>query len=135
MDNLREIGEFVSSPQFDRERGSEWYALFFAFRCSHTILLSIVWEPFHPFAAEWREMITATAIWFRSLRSMHQLAQSYAQILENVVGSIPVEMDATDMGRTQAPTLAVEDPLPGQLAPAGLEDMGMNAPLDFERYW
>lgn len=106
-ENLQDIGNFVASI-VDRCRGSEWYTLFFAFQASLTLLLSVVWEPNHRSAAAWKAILTSTATWFRQIQSMRrvrqasslvslyrlsliisQLATSYAQILDNVVGVVP----------------------------------------------
>jgi transcriptional regulatory protein GAL4 len=72
LENLRDITEFVRIAG-ECQRGIEWYTLYFSIQASLTILLSIVWEPFHPDAQSWRTHINETTTWLRELRSMKQV--------------------------------------------------------------
>ncbi|KIR52716.1 nuclear protein [Cryptococcus gattii Ru294] len=133
MENLEDIGNFVSAQQ-SHQRGSEWYTLYFAFQASLTLLLSIVWEPHHTNAAQWRSALTSTALWFRQIQSMKRLALAYASVLESVVGIFP------SPGVVDALIRAVEDTSSSSQSNLGImsnpiTDHGGADILDFERYW
>ena len=73
QENLRDIGAYVQDFK-DDARGAEWYLLYFAFQSSLTLLLSVVWEPSHPDASNWRQTVLVTAAWFRQLKSMQRVS-------------------------------------------------------------
>jgi transcriptional regulatory protein GAL4 len=113
-------------------RGSEWYFLYFGFQAALSLLLSIVSEPNHPSAGVWREVIAQAITMFRQLGSLrevrasdgnrlHQLAMSYAQIMENVLNS--TAPGAHDMG---ASDLAAFFQMEGPLS---------DSEFDFDRFW
>lgn len=154
LENLEDIGNFVSAQQ-SHQRGSEWYTLYFAFQASLTLLLSIVWEPHHTNAAQWRSALTSTALWFRQIQSMkrvskslseittawpihwyspRQIALAYASVLESVVGILP------SPGVVDVLIRAVEDTSSSSQSNLGImsnpiTDHGGADILDFERYW
>ncbi|RSH90415.1 hypothetical protein EHS25_001020 [Saitozyma podzolica] len=122
LDNLHDIAEFANANA-DPHRGSEWYILYFGFQASLALLISLVSEPRHPSANIWRDSIQQTVTLFRQLGSMHELATSHAQIMENVL--------------TLTAPSAVEDltphPMPNQQSEAGAI-VDVNG-FDFERLW
>lgn len=110
-ENLQEIAEFVRSND-DPHRGAEWYTLYFAIQASLSLMLSILWEPQHSSAQTWRYQISETITWFRSIRSMRQLALSHASIMEKV---LQINDGASLNGQT---LMAPNDPtLAGQSLP------------------
>ncbi|WVW84377.1 hypothetical protein I302_106411 [Kwoniella bestiolae CBS 10118] len=131
--NLQDIGQYVLN-QPNHERGSEWYTLYFAFRASLTLLLSIVWEPHHPAANHWKSVLTSTASWFRQIRSMKNLASSYASVLESVIGTVPspsmIDQLIQAIGDPSASTWS-ETRNSSNADDSTTDQSG----LDFERYW
>lgn len=103
---MRDIADFVRIDN-DPHRGTEWYTLYFGIQASLTILLSSVWEPYHPDASSWRSHIMETVTWLRQLQAMkqvcrcsqvsrlcqttnvQQLGSSYATIMENIICTSP----------------------------------------------
>lgn len=55
LENLNEIGYCMRNDE-SRQRGLEWYTLFFAFQSALTLLLSVVWEPRHAESLLWRDV-------------------------------------------------------------------------------
>ena len=98
MENLRDIGNFVRS-EADQRRGSQWYTLYFGFQASLTLLLSILWQPNHPSACEWRNAVQEATTWFSQLGSVQtvsckcdlcscslvQMCSTYLKIMLNVL--------------------------------------------------
>ncbi len=129
--NLREIADYMhylqTSPGFVA-RGTEWYTLFFAFQSSLTLLLSVVWEPFHRMASTWRESLARTAGWFRRLGSLRKVGLASAEVLESIVSTA-----------TRSPSDAVSDGIkPSEtdmLFDLGMAGQPSTATLDVWRYW
>ncbi|KAL1407735.1 lactose regulatory protein lac9 and GAL4-like protein [Vanrija albida] len=121
LDNLHDMGEYTNT-EGDFARGAEWYTLFFAFQSALTILLSVVMEPNHPSVGTWRIVIQTTAGWFRQLKSLRTVGNTYATILENIIGTVP-----SSVGDGVLPTPVSWPPM---------VEEGQNAAiLDVERYW
>ncbi|OXG77158.1 nuclear protein [Cryptococcus neoformans var. grubii Br795] len=133
LENLEDIGSFVST-QPNHQRGTEWYTLYFAFQASLTLLLSIVWEPHHTNATQWRSVLTSTALWFRQIQSMKRLALAYASVLESVVGKLPplevIDALIRAVGDTSSSSQSNLGIMPNPVTDQGSADI-----LDFERYW
>ncbi|WRT69365.1 uncharacterized protein IL334_006349 [Kwoniella shivajii] len=134
LTNLEEIGHFVST-QPDRHRGAEWYYLYFAFRASLTLLLSIVWEPHHSNATRWKAVLTSTVSWFRQIKSMRTLASAYASVLEGVVGISPSPRTMDQLIQAIGDTSSSNWSCMGNSTdPPEAEQINQDG-LDFERYW
>ncbi|WRT69062.1 uncharacterized protein IL334_006045 [Kwoniella shivajii] len=88
MDSLRELRTY-GGPDRDLHRGSQWYLLFYEVQSSLTLLLSVVWEPQHPSAEEWRTMISQSIQRIREMRSVSKMGSSYAQTMENILQAHP----------------------------------------------
>nr|XP_019045948.1 hypothetical protein I302_06339 [Kwoniella bestiolae CBS 10118]OCF24878.1 hypothetical protein I302_06339 [Kwoniella bestiolae CBS 10118] len=74
IDNLNDISHFVHTEPQPRQRGAEWYILYFGFQSALTLVLSIIWEPHDRSAPVWRETLDMSIRLFRSLRSMQPMA-------------------------------------------------------------
>ncbi|ORY27927.1 fungal-specific transcription factor domain-domain-containing protein [Naematelia encephala] len=121
LENLRDISDFCRS-EADPHRGAEWYFLYFGFQAALTLLLSIVWEPDHASIGTWRSAISETLQWTRQLRSVQQLATSYATIMENVLNAkVPV-----------LPQI-IPEPYAGETQDLG-QGEACDVAFDFERY-
>lgn len=56
-ENLNEQGDYIQSIQSrDPTRAEEWYCMYFAHQSSLILLLSLIGEPAHPEAEQWRQV-------------------------------------------------------------------------------